>query len=387
MSDAAEAYPKEGMPEAYEQPTVASAAAIGANMDDVTLAEAATEGPRGRREMDPALRRDLEELVGRWGRSNGAEIDRFVLEMLSTVLGLSKDEPRSLDVKIMSAAMKELRYANRVFKPYQDRKKITIFGSARTPEDRADYLAAVEFARRISELGWMVITGAGDGIMKAGHEGAGKDQSFGVSIRLPFETNANDVIDGDPKLVNFRYFFTRKLMFLKEAEAIALFPGGFGTHDELFEALTLVQTGKNQPVPIVLVDEPGGTYWTDWEAYVRKEFLGNGLISPEDFALFLITDRIDDAVAEVQQFYRRYRSSRYVRSQYVIRMSSPLPEAGLAQIRERFGVLCKSGTFTQTQGPLADEHGEEPEAWRLVFHFHRRDYGRLRLLINAINAA
>ena len=285
----------------------------------------------------------------------------------------------------MSRSLKELRYALKVFRPYRGTRKISVFGSARTPEDHPDYQAAVAFSRQMAEAGWMVITGAGDGIMRAGHGGAGRAASFGVSIRLPFETNANDVIVGDPKLIVFRYFFTRKLMFMWESHAIALFPGGFGTQDEGFEALTLIQTGKAPLVPLVMVDAPGQDYWKQWDAYVRSNLLDNGWISPEDLNLYTVTDDVEAASRHVMEFYRNYHSQRFVGDDLVLRLHRPLTQKQLDALEERFGMLIVSGGLRQS-GPLAGEHGEFPDLPRLSFHHTRHGYGQLRAMIDQINA-
>lgn len=234
----------------------------------------------------------------------------------------------------------------------------------------------------------MVITGAGPGIMRACNEGSGRDRSFGINIRLPFEQAANDIINDDPKLVNFKYFFTRKLMFVKEADAIALFPGGFGTHDEGFESLTLVQTGKSRPIPIVFIDAPGGTYWQTWQKYVERHLLDEGMISPADMRLFKVTDDLDEAVHEIEHFYRRYHSSRYVRDLLVIRLNEPLEAEVLQALNEEFADIVAEGRMRQTAA-LPEEAGDPELASkpRLVFHFARRAFGRLRMLIDALNAA
>lgn len=231
----------------------------------------------------------------------------------------------------------------------------------------------------------MVITGAGDGIMHAGHQGATREASFGVAIALPFEQETNTTIAGDPKLVNFKYFFTRKLLFVKEAKAIVLFPGGYGTQDEGFEALTLVQTSKSAPVPIVLVDEPGGTYWQHWRTYVKAELLGNQMISPEDMDMFFLTDSAEEARDEIVRFYRRYHSSRYVRDEFVIRMNSPLPVERIAQLTEAFSDIVDGDPMRQVTAALPEEEGEYADLPRLIFKFDRRSVGRMRHLINAIN--
>ncbi len=306
-------------------------------------------------------------------------------EMMVTITRLATDECGRGELKILNRAFKELRYAFKMFAPYSETPKVTVFGSSRTQPSHPQYQEAVKFSRMIREKGWMVITGAGDGIMRAGHEGATRESSFGVNISLPFEQDANDIIKGDPKLVNFKYFFTRKLLFLKEAKAIVLFPGGFGTQDEGFEALTLIQTGKSDPVPVVLVDEPGGTYWQHWRTYVKAELLGNNMISADDMDLFYLTDDAEKAVDEVLRFYRRYHSSRFVRDQYVMRLNSPLPDSFIAMLNDEYVDIVKDGKFEQTSGALPEEDGELPDLPRLLFRFNRRSLGRLRNLINAVN--
>ncbi len=308
----------------------------------------------------------------------------LLANMLKTVCRMSRDSISRGDVKLIDKALAELRYAFKVFAPYEDIPKISIFGSSRTPEDHPEYIQAVKFAERMRLENWMVITGAGDGIMKAGHGGAGKEASFGVAIRLPFEQRTNDIIEGDKKLVNFKYFFTRKLMFLREAKAVALFPGGFGTQDEGFEVLTLVQTGKAALVPIVLVDAPGGTYWQHWRTYVAAELLRTGMISQEDVNLFKLTDDIDTAVKEVVTFYRRYHSMRYVNDMLVLRMKSPLPAGALDKIKGEFADILDSGKI-ETCEAFPEEQDDFPELPRLLLHFNRRSHGRLRKMVDYIN--
>ena len=244
----------------------------------------------------------------------------------------------------------------------------------------------MKFAELIEPAGWMVITGAGNGIMRAGHHGARREASFGVSITLPFEQTANTIIAGDHKLINFKYFFTRKLIFVKEARAIVLFPGGFGTQDEGFESLTLVQTGKATPIPVVLCDEPGGTYWQHWRTYVKSELLHHGMIDEEDMNLFYITDRAEDAAVEILRFYRRYHSSRFVRDDFVMRLKSALADDELAALNRDFADLMDEGEIRQVVGALREEAGEYPALPRLVFRYHRKSAARLRQMINVINA-
>lgn len=324
----------------------------------------------------------IEQFVAQF--ASGRDSDMYA-NMLRTICRMSKDDTSRGDVKLVERAFAELRYAFKTFAPYMDIPKVSIFGSSRTPEDHPDYIQAVRFAEQMRMKNWMVITGAGDGIMKAGHGGAGKEASFGVAIRLPFEQKTNDIIEGDQKLVNFKYFFTRKLMFTKEAQAVALFPGGFGTQDEGFEVLTLVQTGKAEMVPIVLMDAPGGTYWQHWRTYVKAELLHNGMIGAEDMNLFKVTDDIDEAVDEIMMFYRRFHSSRYVRDRLVLRLNSPLPAGALEHINENYSSILDSGKIESAPGPLSDEHDEWPDKPRLTLQFNRRSHGRLRQMIDYMN--
>ena len=289
---------------------------------------------------------------------------------------------------MLNTALKELRYAFKVFAPYRNRRKVTVFGSARLPEDHPAYCQAVEFGRRIAAENFMVITGAASGIMEAGHVGAGRTNSFGVNILLPFEQAANSVIRDDNKLMHLKYFFTRKLMFVKESDAVALFPGGFGTQDEGFEVLTLIQTGKSHLFPIVMVDEPGGDYWTRWQRYIEEVLVGRQLISPHDVALYKLTDSVDEAVAEIMRFYRVYHSMRYVRGDLVLRLQRQLSDALLQRIRQDFADIVSAGTFEQTAA-LPEEANDTQLANlpRLRFRFDRRSLGRLRMLVDTINDA
>ncbi len=304
--------------------------------------------------------------------------------MIKTICRLSRDGTGRGEVKLVDRALQEFRYAFKVFAPYEQVRKVSIFGSSRTPEDHPEYLQAVEFAQRMRESNWMVITGAGDGIMKAGHGGAGREASFGVAIRLPFEQKTNTIIQDDPKLVNFKYFFTRKLVFVKEASAVVLFPGGFGTQDEGFEVMTLVQTGKAALVPIVLIDAPGGTYWQHWRTYVVGELLRKGMISEQDMHLFTVTDNVEVAVREILRFYRRFHSYRYVRDNLVIRLNTPLPDGALAYVRNEFSDIIESGTIEESAA-LPEEADEFPDKPRLVLRFDRRSHGRFRQMIDYMN--
>jgi len=310
----------------------------------------------------------------------------MVAEIVANGLKLLRDQTNRGDIKLINKSFKELRYALKVFAPYRDTRKVSIFGSARTLEDHEDYRQAAIFGKKMAEAGWMVITGAGGGIMAAGHGGAGADPSFGLAIRLPFEQATNTFIANDPKLINFKYFFTRKLMFLRSSHAIALFPGGFGTMDEGFEVLTLVQTGKSVPVPIVFVNKPGGTFWNAWQQYVEEHLLAGGLINKHDLHLYKITDNTDEAVRYVRHFYNNFHSVRYAREDIVLRLHRKLTEKQLAEISEKFSDIKTKGDF-RVSGPLAIEKDEPAlsSLTRLAFAFNRRDHGRLRMLIDHLN--
>lgn len=344
------------------------------------------EAPGQRRADAGEVQDKLAELVEMIAPASDEYDTKLVRELITAALKLIPDGRDTGELKLMAAAVKEMRYAFRVFGEYPKPHKVTIFGSARTPPDHPDYLAAVDFGRLMAERGWMVITGAGDGIMKAGHEGPGRESSFGVAIRLPFETTANDVIAGDQKLIHFRYFFTRKLMFLSQAEAVVCFPGGFGTLDECYETLTLVQTGKASIIPIVFVEgsHPGEGYWESWRHFTRRELLDRGWISPEDEHLYYIADTPEDAARHVIDFYRVYHSSRYVRDDLVIRLNRPLTGAEVAVLNDEFAVLVRNGTIRPVDTyPQEDDHLDLP---RIAFTHTRHKYGLVRALIDRINA-
>lgn len=307
-------------------------------------------------------------------------------ELLTGLLKLNDAHLDLLDIKIVNRAVKELRHAFAVFHGYRHRQKVSIFGSARTSSDDPSYKLAHQFAHAIVQEGFMVITGGADGIMRAAQEGAGRENSFGVNIMLPFEQGPNSTIADDEKLITFKYFFTRKLMFQKEANAIALFPGGFGTHDEGFEILTLAQTGKSDPQPIICLQAPGCDYWDDWSAFVVRQLLKRKLINEEDMDLFAIVDSAEAAVSQIRRFYRRYHSIRFVGRQLAMRLKQTISVEQLEQIRGRFSDLLSDGTF-ELRGPL-DEELDEPtlrDLPRLVFNFNRRSAGRLRQLIAHLN--
>jgi len=324
-------------------------------------------------------------LIRQAGDTPHAEL---IKEIIITALKLVGDRADRGDLKILNAALKELRYAFKLFAPYHRIRKVTVFGSARTLEEEPAYLQAAKFARLISQEGFMVITGAGDGIMKGAQEGAGRANSFGVNILLPFEQHPNEFIQDDPKLVTFKYFFTRKLIFVKEASALVLFPGGFGTHDEAYESLTLMQTGKGDMMPVVFLDEPGGTYWKDWKAHVEQQMVKKGMIASEDMNLFSVTDQAEEAVKEITTFYRVYHSSRQVEDRLVIRLNQPISPDHIERLNSEFQDILMEGRIEVSQ-PLAPEIREKDflSLPRLVLKFNRKSSGRFRMLINAINAA
>ena len=310
----------------------------------------------------------------------------MVGEIIENSMKLLRDQTNRGDIKLINKSLKELRYALKIFAPYRDIRKVSIFGSARTLENHEDYRQAAEFARKMAEAGWMVITGAGGGIMAAGHGGAGPDPSFGLAIRLPFEQATNKIIANDKKLINFKYFFTRKLMFVRSSHAIALFPGGFGTMDEGFEVLTLVQTGKSVPIPIVFIDSPGGDYWKKWQAYVHDQLISRGLAGESDVRLYKITDSIDEGVREVRHFYSNYHSLRYSRDDVILRLHHPVSKSELAEISRQFPDLLEHGTFRASAAlPVERDEPALADLPRLVFPFNRRDHARLRVLIDFLN--
>lgn len=335
-------------------------------------------------------------------RTGDADLDRRVTELLDAAgatanrdqlfqilvsgVGLATDDVERLDLKITNAALRELRGAFKVFAPYRHVRKVTMFGSARTLPDDPEYAQARAVATLLAEAGWMVVTGAGPGVMAAGFEGAGREKSMGINIRLPFEQGANEFIAGDPKLVEMKYFFTRKLMLLKESSGYVVLPGGFGTLDEALELLTLAQTGKADPCPIVFLDARGGTYWSAFERFMTEEVLARGLVSPEDRVLYRITDDVHDAAAEVLGFYRNFHSRRVVGHQLVIRLRCAPTPAELAGLAEEFADICADGTIEATE-PLPAEVADDDHLHlpRIALHFDRISLGRLRSMIDRLN--
>lgn len=311
---------------------------------------------------------------------------RLARHLLRSAVGLVQQQPATLDLKIAGVALREMADAFAMFDATRGIPKVSIFGSARTAVNDPLYAAAREVASGLAERGWMVVTGAGPGIMQAGMEGAGRDRSIGVSIKLPFEQGANPVIAGDPKYVSMRYFFTRKLMLVKESRGFVCLPGGFGTLDETFELLTLTQTGKGIPVPIVFLDTPGDPYWETVDAFVREQLVERRLVAGTDRHLYLITESCDEAVAEIVGFYRNYDSMRYVGDTLVVRVQHPVTDAQLAELGERFGHLSASGTFERTEPfPPEVRDGDRVHLHRIAFEFAKHGYGDLREMIDLIN--
>ena len=332
---------------------------------------------------DPELRRRIQDLIACRGDGHNPEL---VADIIENALKLLTDVEDRGDVRVIQTALRELRYAFRLFAPYADRRKVTVFGSARTQPAEPEYQQALDFSRQMAAAGWMVITGAGPGIMQAGHEGAGPENSFGANIRLPWEQGANPVIQGDKKLITFKYFFTRKLTFLRHADALALFPGGFGTMDEGYEALTLMQTGKSKLMPLVLIDPPGATYWKTWDKHIREHLVRNQLISPEDLDLYRITDRTEEAVKIITRFYRNYHSMRFVKDLLVIRLKNTPSPSAIEALNEDFADII-NGRKIRACGALPEEQDDTDTLAlpRIAFDFNRRAYGRLRQLIDVLN--
>jgi len=333
---------------------------------------------------DEKVLQAIRDLIFTCGGDNTTFESDLVTQLIQNSLKLLFEGHDTGQLKLITRAMKEMRYAYRIFNRYGGMRRVSIFGSARTPEDHPDYLAAKAFSKQLAEFGWMCITGAANGIMKAGLEGAERDAGFGLSIKLPFESIANSAIEGDPKLITFRYFFTRKLMFMSHSDAVAAFPGGFGTMDELFEVLTLMQTGRAPILPVVLLEGLPGTYWKDWQEYVNKQLLEKGWISPEDKAFYYIAKSIDDGVEHIQNFYRTYHSSRYVKENLVIRLHHPLTPQQLDKLNDQFAILLASGRIEACNPyPEENDHLELP---RITFQHNRMHLGKLRILIDQINA-
>ncbi len=338
---------------------------------------------RAKPSTDPELSRLIEGLIAHKGGGHNADL---VAELIENALKLLHDVEHRGDARVIQTAVRELRYASKLFSPYANTPKITIFGSARTQSSQPEYRQAVAFGRRMAEAGWMVITGAGPGIMQAGHEGAGPEKSFGANIRLPWEQTANPVILRDKKLIHFKYFFTRKFTLMRHSAALALFPGGFGTLDEGYEALTLMQTGKAQLVPLVMVDRPRGNFWKTWDRSVREHLLRKQLISTEDLGFYQVTDDVEQAAEWITRFYRNYHSSRFVKDRLVLRLQRVPPPVALEKLNRDFSDIIE-GEPLRAITPTAEEREDSEwlELRRVAFGFNRKNYGRLRQLIDALN--
>ena len=333
--------------------------------------------------LDPGRARLVEDLLDACGVTERRDLYRAIL---ATVAGLAAEHTEPIDLKLAAAALAEMAEAFRVFRPYRDALKVTFFGSARTLPDDPLYVQSRRLAERMAGHGWMVVTGAGPGIMAAGMEGAGREMSIGVNIRLPHEQGANPFIAQDPKLVEMRYFFTRKLMLIKESDGYAVLPGGFGTLDEAFELLTLLQTGKAQPAPLVLLDVPDGTYWRGWQKFVDEQVATRGLVSPEDHSLYRITADVDIAAREILGFFHNYHSVRWVGDLLVMRLQRAPTRAQIDILNDQFSDIVAGGTIRPSK-PLSPERSsrDHVELPRIAFRFDRVHYGRLRHMIDLVN--
>ena len=334
-----------------------------------------TNGP-----VDEAIDRLIDQ-------AEGVRRPEYVREMILAALKAGQEDDERADLKLMNTTLKEMRFTAKVFGPYRNVRKVTVFGSARTlPEDPV-YGMARDFGRKLAGAGYMVITGGGPGIMQAVNEGAGPEHSFGVNIRLPFEQRANPVLEGNPRLITYKYFFNRKVAFLKEADAVALFPGGFGTFDEAMETLTLLQTGKRNPMPLVLVDEPGCSYWNAFVRFLEEELLSRGYLGQTDLSLFERVDSVDAAVGKISRFYRKYHSMRYVNGKLVLRLTGELAPGRVEELRQRFSdILAPGGSLVKACAlPAEADETEAAGLPRLIVDFNRMDFGRLRNLVDAIN--
>ncbi len=330
---------------------------------------------------------EIDDLIDRLMAETKVHHPGMIREMIISALKSGQENDYLADQKLMRTTMKEMRYTNKVFAPYRHRRKVTVFGSARTAPEEAIYQKCVTFSRMLAERDYMVITGGGPGIMLAGNEGAGVENSFAVNIQLPFEQDTNPVMHEDDKVITYKYFFNRKVAFLKEAHAVALFPGGFGTMDEAMEAMTLIQTGKNPPIPLVMIDDEGG-YWEDWLEFTRDSLFKRGLISGEDFGLFTITRDPVEAVKVIEDFYRCYHSMRFVRDKMVIRLNRKLDEDQVGILMSEFSEILAPGGSMRLNSALPEE-GDQPDLAdlpRLVLEFNRRSYGLLSAFIRRINS-
>src|SRR6266496_3400417 len=354
-------------------------------MEDFTSGAIHDQPTRRKWRIAPPFDERVRELVRNWSTDKSPEL---IEEMIVTALKIARDRMSVADLKLINRSIKEMRLAAKVFAPFQRLRKVAVFGSARVSVDSPEFKVAEDFGREIVAHNFMVITGGGDGIMGAAQRGADRKHSFGINIRLPSEQRANKIIEGDPKLINLNYFFTLKLNFVKEAHAFALFPGGFGTLDETFEVLTLMQTGKARIIPVVLLDRPRGSYWETWMKFLTDRLLKLGFISPEDFSFFKITHNVREAVAEILNFYKIYHSARWVGERFVIRINDRLSKAAIIKLNKEFADIVRKGEIVQ--GTAMPQEKNEPEIWdlpRLIFTPFRTRFGRFRQLIDAINSS
>ena len=331
---------------------------------------------------------EIDERIDELLRLVGVHHPAIIREMIISALKSGHEIDYLADLKLLRTTMKEMRYTSKIFGPFRGRRKVTIFGSARTAPSEPIYQKCVEFARLLSARGYMTITGGGGGIMQAGNEGAGVENSFAVNIRLPFEQETNPFMEASKNVITYKYFFNRKVAFLKEAAAVALFPGGFGTLDEAMEIMTLVQTGKNPPIPLVMIDDDAGDYWENWFQFIRKTLLKKGLISGEDFSLFTITRDPAEAVQIIDDFYRIYHSMRFVGPTLVMRLNQALDSEQLGVLESEFREILQPGSHLRITGALPEE-ADQPDLLhlpRLSFEFNRRSFGLLKAFIRRINA-
>lgn len=339
----------------------------------------------GNRSLGPQFDKRVKKLVQDWGAEKSAG---FIEEMITTALKIARDEMTVADLKLINRSAKEMRSAAKIFAPFKHLRKVVVFGSARSARDSPDCKMATDFACEMVKLGFMLIAGGNEGIMGAVQRGAGRAHSFALGVRLPSEQRPDEPTEGDPKLVTLNYFFTRKLSFVKEAHAFALLPGGFGTLDEAFEVLTLMQTGKTPIVPVVLLDRPRGKYWETWKQFLTKRLLKFGFISEEDFAFFKIKHTAQDAAAEITQFYKVFHSARWVGERYVIRLNRLLADEAIADLNKQFKDTVRTGQIVQRLAPGKEEDGiEHGDFPRLIFTPVRSRFGRFRQLIDAINSS
>ena len=332
---------------------------------------------------DDDLDAQVESLLDAAGVTNNEDL---AFELVTSVLRMGKEGLTRGDLKIANSTLKEMRYAFHVFDPYRSVRKLAIFGSARTGIDEQAYHDARSVGRAIADEGWMVITGGGPGIMTAGFEGAGPENSFAVNIVLPFEPAGGGVMVNDGKVINFKYFFNRKLTFMKEASAYVMFPGGYGTMDETFELLTLLQTGREVPAPIVLFEPEGDAYWRSFRHFLEVELLDSGLIRRDDLDLFHITSDVDDAIEHLTAFYRVFDSIRYVGGRLVLRLTKDLDDDQIEQLNEAFADIVASGRIERT-GPATAEIADDDvvDKARIRFRFINNEYARLHAMIRTIN--